>query len=43
MVGFLERFIADYATLVPPLGHALKADKWKWSDEQQTAFGKVKE
>ena len=42
MVGFLERFIADYATLVAPLRELIKASRWKWGEEQQKAFEKVK-
>lgn len=40
-VGSLERFIADHATLVAPLRQALKADKWKWGNEQQTETKKI--
>ena len=42
MLGFLERFIADYATLVAPLRAMIKADRWKWGEEQQKAFENVK-
>ena len=42
MVGFLKRFIADYATLVLPLRELIRTSRWKWGKEQQKAFEDVK-
>ena len=43
MVGFSERFIPDYATLVAPLRELLKAKRWNWEAHHQKAFEEVKD
>ena len=44
MTNYCARFIKNYATITEPLRRLLKQDTpWAWSDDQETAFQKLKE
>ena len=44
MLNYYLRFLPDVATVLEPLHQLLrKGEKWKWLEEQQTAFDKAKE
>ena len=44
MLNYYDRFLPDVATVLEPLHQLLrKGAKWKWLEEQQTAFDKARE
>ncbi len=43
MCGFYRHFIPNFAAITGPLTNLFRKDvRWKWSEECQEAFGKVK-
>ena len=44
MAGWYARFIENYAKMKLPINKlTFKEPKWKWGEEQQTAFKNIKE
>ena len=44
MVGYYCQYIADFATVAQPLTYLTsKGVPWKWEQEEQSAFEKLKE
>ena len=44
MVGYYRQHIADFATVVRPLTYLTSKEvPWKWEQEEQSAFEKLKE
>lgn len=44
MAGWYRRFIPEYSTLVSPLTQLLRKNvRWRWHEEQEAAFCKLKE
>jgi hypothetical protein len=43
LTGYYKRFIEGYGMICRPLFNALKQDSFKWSDEQQASFLKLKQ
>ncbi|CAG9089257.1 unnamed protein product [Plutella xylostella] len=44
LVGYFRKFIKNFAQVAHPLNKLLKKDsQWCWSDEQEKAFGELKE
>jgi len=43
LANYYRRFVKDFAKLARPLNNLTrKEEKWRWGDEQQKAFEKLK-
>ncbi|TYK13876.1 Ty3/gypsy retrotransposon protein [Cucumis melo var. makuwa] len=42
LTGYYRRFVKNYGTIAAPLTQLLKKGAYKWGEEEETAFGKLK-